>query len=400
MGMPECRGRTINLARGSKPSGRSSPRERLKAIDSGDWNPSPAGRGIPMTLSGSRGLHSSWITSGSMGIPEYRAPSVLLVSIWARGFRRSVRSSTRDPLPTTDDGGWRPSPAGVGILSWSNGRGFAHLADYVRVHGNARVPSGGSFQGFELGQWVSRQRAAQSKGELSTDRIARLESLSGWAWNEIAARWEEGFNHLLAYVAERGTSRVPFGYRSPDGMRLGQWINMQRNAYAAGTLADDRRERLEHLTGWTWNARLQLWEDGYAALCRYVQQTGSASVPYDGVFEGFTLGKWVTTQRRAYTAGKLKERQERLLRLPGWVWDAIDEQWEAGFIHLLKWVESTGSSAKLPRNYLDATDGYGLGNWVAVQRQFFKRANSIPLAENALSQFRIGLGTRSQTPGT
>ncbi|WP_163720926.1 DEAD/DEAH box helicase [Mycolicibacterium psychrotolerans] len=276
--------------------------------------------------------------------------------------------------------GWSWDPF---LEQWEGG--FAHLADYVRVHGNARVPSGGSFQGFELGQWVSRQRAAQSKGELSTDRIARLESLSGWAWNEIAARWEEGFNHLLAYVAERGTSRVPFGYRSPDGMRLGQWINMQRNAYAAGTLADDRRERLEHLTGWTWNARLQLWEDGYAALCRYVQQTGSASVPYDGVFEGFTLGKWVTTQRRAYTAGKLsKERQERLLRLPGWVWDAIDEQWEAGFIHLLKWVESTGSSAKLPRNYLDATDGYGLGNWVAVQRQFFKRGKLDPARRKRL----------------
>jgi hypothetical protein len=221
---------------------------------------------------------------------------------------------------------------------------------------------------------VSRQRVARSKGELSTDRIARLESLSGWAWDDIAARWEAGFNHVLAYVAERGTARVPFSYRSLDGLRLGQWINVQRNAYAAGTLTDDRRERLEQLKGWSWNSRLQLWEDGYAALCRYVKATGSASVPYDGVFEGFTLGKWVTTQRRAYSTGKLsKERQERLLGIPGWVWDVRDEQWEAGFIHLLKWVESTGSSAQLPREYVDATDGYGLGNWVAVQRQLFKR---------------------------
>lgn len=265
--------------------------------------------------------------------------------------------------------GWSWDPF---VEQWEEG--FAHLADYVGVHANARVPSGGTFQGFPLGRWVSRQRVARSKGELSTDRIARLESLSGWAWDDIAARWEEGFNHLLAYVAERGTARVPFSYRNPDGLRLGQWINVQRNAYAAGTLTDDRRERLEQLKGWSWNSRLQLWEDGYAALCRYVKATESASVPYDGVFEGFTLGKWVTTQRRAYNTGKLsKERQERLLGIPGWVWDVRDEQWEAGFIHLLKWVESTGSTARLPREYVDATDGYGLGNWVAVQRQLFKR---------------------------
>ena len=131
-----------------------------------------------------------------------------------------------------------------------------------------------------------------------------------------------------------------------------------------------------------------LWEDGYAALRRYVKATGSASVPYDGVFEGFTLGKWVTTQRRAYNTGKLsKERQERLLRLPGWVWDVKDEQWEAGFIHLLKWVESTGSSARLPREYVDATDGYGLGNWVAVQRQLLKRGKLDPARRKRLESF-------------
>ena len=95
---------------------------------------------------------------------------------------------------------------------------------------------------------------------------------------------------------------MPFSYRSPDGLRLGQWINVQRNAYAAGTLTDDRRERLEQLTGWTWNSRLQLWEDGYAALCRYVKATGSATVSYDCVFDGFEsreLGDHATARLRA-----------------------------------------------------------------------------------------------------
>ena len=259
--------------------------------------------------------------------------------------------------------GWTWDPF---VDKWEEG--FAHLVDYARVNGSAANVPREAFNGFLLGAWVSRQRAARGKDQLSAERVQRLESVPGWTWDEIAARWEEGFNGLTKYVAEHGTSLVPSSYRSPDGLSLGSWINMQRNAYAAGKLADERRERLEQLVDWSWNARLQLWEDGYAALCRYTEMNGSASVPHDGIFEGFTLGGWVTTQRRAYITGKLsEERQERLLRLPGWVWDVKDGQWEAAFTHLLKWVESTGS-ARMPQEYVDPADGVRLGNWVTNQR--------------------------------
>ena len=258
--------------------------------------------------------------------------------------------------------GWTWDPQ---LQQWEEG--FAQLVHYARVNGTAaRIPR--SSGDGSLSRWVTRQRVAHSKGQLSDERAVRLESVPGWVWDDLEARWEEGFNHLVAYVAEHGSARVPFSYRSPDGLRLGQWINVQRNAYAAETLSDERCERLEQLADWSWNSRLQLWEDGYAALCRYTEMNGSASVPYEDIFEGFTLGKWVTTQRRAYGTGKLsKERQDRLLRLPGWVWDVNDEQWGVGFAHLLKWVETNGNSA-LPREYVDPDDGYQMGQWVNNQR--------------------------------
>ena len=284
----------------------------------------------------------------------------------------SLGDDRRKRLESVTGWSWDPSTE-----KWE--QGYAHLAEYVGIHGTARVPRSETFEGFPLGRWVSRQRVARTSGQLSPDREQRLESLSGWAWDDIAARWEEGFTHLVVYVAEHGSARVPFSYRSPDGLRLGQWINVQRNAYVAGTLTDDRRERLEQLKGWSWNSRLELWEDGYAALCRYVEANGSASVSYDCVFEGFALGKWVTTQRRSYALGKLsKTRQERLLGLTGWVWDVKDEQWDAGFSHLLKWVESTGSSAGMPSDYVNPDDGYRVGSWVVVQRSYFNKGKLDP----------------------
>jgi len=185
--------------------------------------------------------------------------------------------------------------------------------------------------------------------------------------------WDFWFGLLDKYVAENGTSRVPFA-AIVRGYKLGQWINAQRNAYVAGVLSPERTRRLGGLPGWTWNARLDLWEDAYDALCRYVDEFGDARVQYQCVYEGFNLGIWVTTQRRAYAIGKLgRERQERLLQLPGWMWDVKEEQWEEGFHHLVAFVERTGT-ARMPVKYIDES-GFALGAWAISQRQLGNRGD-------------------------
>lgn len=184
--------------------------------------------------------------------------------------------------------------------------------------------------------------------------------------------WDFWFGLLEKYVTENGTARVPFA-AIVRGYKLGQWINAQRNAYVAGVLTPERIRRVESLPGWTWNARLELWEDGYNTLCRYVDEFGNARVSYECVYEGFKLGIWVTTQRRSYTIGKLeRERQERLSQLPGWMWDVKEEQWAEGFAHLVEFVERTGT-ARMTRTYIDQS-GFALGAWVIVQRQLKRRA--------------------------
>ena len=56
-------------------------------------------------------------------------------------------------------------------------KGFDYLYAYVKKYGNASVPDGYKFpDGFNLHNWVSRQRRTISK--LSNDRIHKLEALS------------------------------------------------------------------------------------------------------------------------------------------------------------------------------------------------------------------------------
>jgi superfamily II DNA or RNA helicase len=127
--------------------------------------------------------------------------------------------------------------------------GFRRLLDYVASHGHARVLHSYTDDGYRLGQWVLVQRSSHAKGTLEADRLRRLNDVTGWTWDPHADRWDDGFSHLLEYVASHGHARVPSSYRV-DGYRLGQWVGTQRQKYAKGTLDADRQRRLQDLPGW------------------------------------------------------------------------------------------------------------------------------------------------------
>ncbi len=94
---------------------------------------------------------------------------------------------------------------------------------------------------------------------------------------------------------------------------------------------------------------------------------GDARVPrWTSTEDGYRLGAWINTQRNSYKAGTLTvDRQERLLKLPGWTFDARGDQWDDAYQRLLKYVEETGS-ADVPSS--SSIGGFHLGAWVGNQR--------------------------------
>jgi hypothetical protein len=109
--------------------------------------------------------------------------------------------------------------------------------------GHCRVPhSYKTEEGYRLGQWVNVQRRTNKKG-LDPSRLQRLEALSGWDWDPNLSRWEEGFSRLKQFSEREGHCRVPQSYKTEEGYRLGQWVNVQRRTNKKG-LDPSRLQRL------------------------------------------------------------------------------------------------------------------------------------------------------------
>jgi hypothetical protein len=163
---------------------------------------------------------------------------------FAKGLLDADRQNRLEELP-----GWTWDPRAA---KWEEG--FSRLQRYVERHGDARVPSSYTLDGYKVGGWVSEQRSAFAKGSLEPDRQNRLQELPGWTWDTIADKWKEGFDRLLYYVQHRGDARVPRDY-IVDGYQLGSWAKTQRDRYFKGVLELDRQRRLEQLPGWVWSTR-------------------------------------------------------------------------------------------------------------------------------------------------
>lgn len=242
-------------------------------------------------------------------------------------------------------------------------QGYRYLKEFADREGHCRIVGGyKTADGYRLGQWVAVQR--NTVDSLLPGRKARLEALPGWRWNPHADSWEEGFRYLNEFADREGHCKVATLYKNGDGYRLGQWIAVQRNT--VNSLSPERKARLEALRGWVWDVIAAQWEEGFRYLAEFADREGHCRVNGDYKTEArFRLGQWVGAQR-VNRDSMPADRTARLEGLPGWLWDAIAEQWEEGFRYLKEFVAQEGHARVL--DYYETVDGFQLGNWIGRQR--------------------------------
>ena len=217
--------------------------------------------------------------------------------------------------------------------------------------------------GLKLGMWVVRQRVKRK--QLSSDRIDLLEALPHWAWSPRDTLWENGYEHLIKHAAKNGGSNVIVDYVCGDGFKLGVWVRTQRDNWHQ--LDENRRKRLEAITGWVVDPVEANFSKYLNALINYSNDMDGAAPPTNFVTaDGLQLGLWCSSQRSlAKKANYSEQKRKALDQVRGWTWDARSNQWEEGFRALLGFKRRCGH-CMVPQQHNE--DGFALGTWVSIQR--------------------------------
>ena len=106
------------------------------------------------------------------------------------------------------------------------------LEEYYKEHGNIDVPRSYEIKSVRVGMWLDSQRQAykgEGKSKITEEQIGLLEKL-GMKWNVNVANWVEYYKLLEEYYIQYGNIDVPCSYEI-NGVKLGQWLITQRQAY-------------------------------------------------------------------------------------------------------------------------------------------------------------------------
>lgn len=225
--------------------------------------------------------------------------------------------------------------------------GYEHLLAFEQINGHVHVQKRYvAPDGFRLGLWCLRQRSDGSRGVITAAHRALLEKVgftaAGVSRSPKSARQslpvtvlrprsprqaelaeytlDEGFAQLATFFRSHGHVRVPHGYESLRGFRLGAFVEKLRRRGPVSEITDDQLHDLD-VMGFQWFRTGQDWEEGLSQLRLYCQEHGNAQVPVaHRTRDGFLLGNWCATQRKAKREDKLRNDRQRLLDELGFPW--------------------------------------------------------------------------------
>mgnify|MGYP000653896866 FL=1 len=249
----------------------------------------------------------------------------------------------------------------------------------------------------EMTAAVQRLYANGESDKVVTDRFEVVEQvhdcrvLFEQLQSSLSSTWDHYFSEASIYYAEHGNLDIPRRYKTPMGLSLGAWLQIQRQVRSgkrAGSLTQQQIERLDSI-GMRWDNYSDLaWTKGYEEAEQYYAKHRNLMVPANWkTADGYPLGRWISNKRTEKLAGRLDEEKITSLEQVGMVWDAFSEKWERGFAAAAQYYAEHGNLI-MPVTYT-TKDGLRLGVWLRNQKQTY--ANGTLQQEKAARLEGIGI---------
>ncbi|MGW1094161.1 Helicase associated domain protein [Streptomyces sp. NPDC002455] len=214
-----------------------------------------------------------------------------------------------------------------------------------------------------------------------------------------SAEWRRGLASARRYHRTHHHLDIPQTYEDPAGYALGRWLTWQRYLHNQNALDTTRTHALEQL-GIIWNPRQQAWDRGLTHAVAYATIHGHLAAPVDhhDPETGFTLGRWLATQRKR--ADQLTPARTKAL-------EELDPHWNPPWpltwqrmYHVARHHAQAGHTlAAIPRHF-HTDNSERLGEWLHTQRT---HPPGNPQQLGLLARLNIGADLASRqgrSPGT
>lgn len=259
------------------------------------------------------------------------------------------------------------------ILQYEWDERFFELEKFKKENGHCNVNQLGDNR--PLAMWVGEQRKKYKRGELSEDKIGRLEKI-GMVWDVPDALWNKAYVELKKYKEKNGTALVKKG---ESNNFLYKWTITQRRRLKTGKLDANKIALLNEL-GFEWDAIFANWMEKYNRLVEYKNIYGDCNVSKTSKdFEDISV--WVYVQRVRYAKGELDNNKIKLLEDIGFLWNSRfvegHRSWDDFYNFMLHFKKEYGHCNLLER-YTKGSSAYV---WLKEQLNL--------LAENKLQEDKL-----------
>ena len=265
--------------------------------------------------------------------------------------------------------------------------------------------------GYNLGEWLNRQRQTYKNGKLYPERKKLLDQIGmRFDTKDNDEIWAQMYTLAKNHFEKYGVLKIPTVFKTlngidkdEEGYNLGRWLDSQRQSYKIGKLSKERKKLLDQI-GMRFDTKYydEIWAQMYALAKNHFEKYGDLEISQDfktlnGIDkdeDGYNLGYWLDNQRRSNKKGKLSSERKELLEQIGMRFDTKDndEIWAQMYALAKNHFEKYGSLKRITTGYktLNGIDkdekGYNLGSWIGTQRTTYKIGKLSPERIDLLEQ--------------
>ena len=261
------------------------------------------------------------------------------------------------------------------INNW-NSR-YNDLCAYVQQYGKLDLAG----RDKPLSRWICFQRSQYKAGNMSAERIARLNDIGmlTTAKREVKEKepkesrresrrqsaWNLRYSELEAYKHKHGNL-----YCKKTNPTLKRWATEQAAEFRKGNLSNEQVVKLIKigcLTEKNSKSKDEIENERYSQLLEFKENHGHCNVPHQWK-ENRKLAQYVQYSRRAHKEGIISDEKYAKLSEIGFIWNLFEDKWNRGYTQLMEFQRKHGHCA-VPKDYETHPK---LHQWISSQRQSYR----------------------------